>query len=176
MPSLEVGKVEYDNYIRNGLLTQLSRIAAGENIEEAHMRNRQMIAKWAFEKGKADKVIEQVSRNGKTYFHINDYNKLRSLFGQLLQETQRITSEGDYQAAKNLIENYGVKVDPGLHKEVLERYARLNIAPYSGFIQPKLTPVMQDGKIIDVKISYPTDFVKQMLEYGKDYSFLPDYN
>lgn len=176
MPSLEVGKVEYDSYIRGGLMTQLSRLAPGENIEEAHMRNRQMIAKWVFEKGKADKVIEQVSRNGKTYFRINDYNKLRQLFGQLLRETQRITSEGDYEGAKNLIENYGVKVDPALHKEVLDRYAKLNIAPYAGFIQPKLTPVMQNGKITDVKISYPTNFVNQMLEYGKNHSFLPDYN
>lgn len=176
MPSLEVGKVEYDNYIRNGLLTQLSRIAPGENIEEAHMRNRQMIAKWVFEKGKADKVIEQVNRNGKTYFKINDYEKLRALFGQLLRETQRITSEGDFAGAKNLIENYGVKVDPALHKEVLARYAKLNIAPYSGFIQPKLTPVMQTGKMVDVNISYPTDFVKQMMDYGNNYSFLPHYN
>ncbi|MGV3585629.1 MAG: dipeptidyl-peptidase 3 family protein [Adhaeribacter sp.] len=176
MPSLEVGKAEYDGYIRNGLMTQLSRLALGENIEEAHMRNRQMVAKWVYEKGKADNVIEQVKRNGKTYFRINDYTKLRNLFGQLLRETQRITSEGDYEGAKNLIENYGVKVDPALHKEVLDRYAKLNNAPYSGFIQPKLTPVMQDGKIQDVKISYPANFVQQMLEYGKNYSFLPHYN
>lgn len=176
IPSLEVGKAEYDSYIRNGLITQLSRLAPGENIEEAHMRNRQMVAKWAYEKGKAGNVIEKVTRDGKTYFKINDYNKLRNLFGQLLRETQRITSEGDFEGAKNLIENYGVKVDQELHKEVLNRYAKLNIASYSGFIQPKLIPVMQDGKITNVKISYPTDFVKQMLEYGKHYSFLPDYN
>jgi dipeptidyl-peptidase-3 len=176
IPSMEVGKVEYDNYIRNGLMTQLARLAPGENIEEAHMRNRQMISQWAYEKGKSDNVIEKMSRGGKTYFRINDYTKLRSLFGQLLRETQRITSEGDFEAAKNLIETYGVKVDPQLHEEVLARYARLNIAPYSGFIQPKLVPVMQDGKLVDVKVTYPTDFVKQMLEYGKIYSYLPDYN
>jgi dipeptidyl-peptidase III len=176
IPSLEVGKAEYDNYIRNGLLTQLSRIAPGDNIEEAHMRNRQMVAKWAYEKGRNDKVIEKVVRDGKTYFRINDYQKLRELFGQLLRETQRVTSEGDFEGAKNLIENYGVKVDQDLHKEVLARYAKLNIAPYSGFIQPKLTPVMQNGQVVDVKISYPTNFVQQMLEYGKNYSLLPDYN
>jgi dipeptidyl-peptidase III len=176
IPSLEVGKAEYDNYIRNGLLTQLARIAPGENIEEAHMRNRQMVAKWAYEKGKADNVIEKVVRDGKTYFKINDYQKLRELFGQLLRETQRVTSEGDFEGAKNLIENYGVKVDQQLHKEVLARYAKLNMAPYSGFIQPKLTPVMQNGQVVDVKISYPSNFVQQMLEYGKNYSFLPDYN
>ena len=140
------------------------------------MRNRQMVAKWAYEKGKADKVIEKVRREGKTYFKINDYQKLRSLFGQLLRETQRVTSEGDFAGAKNLIETYGVKVDQELHQEVLARYAKLNIAPYAGFIQPKLTPVMQNGQVIDVKISYPTDFVQQMLEYGKQYSFLPHYN
>ncbi|MGV3504212.1 MAG: dipeptidyl-peptidase 3 family protein [Adhaeribacter sp.] len=176
IPSLEVGKAEYDSYIRNGLITQLARIAPGEDIEEAHMRNRQMVAKWAYEKGKADNVIEKVTRNGKTYFKINDYQKLRTLFGQLLRETQRVTSEGDFEGAKNLIENYGVKVDQELHKEVLARYAKLNIAPYSGFIQPKLSPVTENGRIIDVKISYPRDFVQQMLEYGKNYSFLPDYN
>jgi dipeptidyl-peptidase III len=135
-----------------------------------------MVAQWAYEKGKADKVIEKVSREGKTYFKINDYQKLRSLFGQLLRETQRVTSEGDFEGAKNLIETYGVKVDQDLHQEVLARYAKLNIAPYSGFIQPKLTPVMQNGQVIDVKLSYPTDFVQQMLEYGKHYSFLPEYN
>jgi dipeptidyl-peptidase III len=176
IPSLEVGKAEYDKYIRGGLITQLSRIAPGEDIEEAHMRNRQMVAKWAYEKGKADNVIEKVVRDGKTYFKINDYQKLRDLFGQLLRETQRVTSEGDFEGAKNLIENYGVKVDQDLHQEVLARYAKLKDAPYSGFIQPKLTPVVQNGRIVDVKISYPANFVQQMLEYGKNYSFLPDYN
>ncbi|ALD20457.1 dipeptidyl-peptidase 3 family protein [Hymenobacter sp. DG25A] len=176
MPSLEVGKAEYDNYMRNGLMTQLVRLTPGETVEESHMRNRQMVAKWVFEKGKKDKVVEMVTRDGKTFVHINDYAKLRTLFGQLLRETQRLTSEGDYAAAKNLIETYGVKVDPTLHKEVLARYSKLNIAPYAGFIQPKLVPVMQEGKMVDVKVEYPTDFAQQMLEYGRKYSFLPLHN
>ncbi|MGV3538859.1 MAG: dipeptidyl-peptidase 3 family protein [Rufibacter sp.] len=176
MPSLDAGKAEYDGYIRNGLMTQLSRLAPGEQIEEAHMRNRQMVAGWVFEKGKKDNVIERVTRNGKTYFKINDYQKLRELFGQLLRETQRITSEGDYNAAKNLVENYGVKVDQALHKEVLERYSKLNIAPYAGFIQPRLSPVVKDGKIVDVLITYPDNFTRQMLEYGEIYNLLPHYN
>jgi dipeptidyl-peptidase-3 len=176
MPSLEVGKAEYDGYIRGGLMTQLSRLALGETVEEAHMRNRQMVAAWAYEKGKKDNVIERVTKDGKTYFKINDYQKLRGLFGQLLRETQRITSEGDFNAAKNLIETYGVKVDQTLHKEVLQRYAKLNIAPYAGFIQPKLTPVVKDGKIVDVLLTYPTNFTQQMLEYGNTYNLLPHYN
>ncbi|AMM52362.1 dihydrofolate reductase [Rufibacter sp. DG15C] len=176
MPSLEVGKAEYDGYIRSGLMTQLSRLALGETVEEAHMRNRQMVAAWAYEKGKKDNVIERVTKDGKTYFKINDYQKLRGLFGQLLRETQRITSEGDFNAAKNLIETYGVKVDQTLHKEVLQRYAKLNIAPYAGFIQPKLTPVVKDGKIVDVILTYPTNFTQQMLEYGNTYNLLPHYN
>ncbi|WP_400190196.1 dihydrofolate reductase [Hymenobacter sp. B81] len=176
MPSLEVGKAEYDGYIRNGLMTQLTRLPLGETVEESHMRNRQMVAKWVYEKGQKEKVIEKVTREGKTYFKINDYQKLRGLFGQLLRETQRITSEGDYNGAKNLIENYGVKVDPVLHKEVLARYEKLNIAPYQGFIQPRLVPVQQDGKMVDVKVEYPADFAQQMLEYGRKYSFLPHVN
>ncbi|PJJ61214.1 dipeptidyl-peptidase 3 family protein [Hymenobacter chitinivorans] len=176
VPSLEVGKAEYDNYIRNGLMGQLVRLPLGETVEEAHMRNRQMVAKWAYEKGKKANVIEKVTKNGKTYFKVNDYQKLRGLFGQLLRELQRLTSEGDYAAAKNLIETYGVKVDPALHKEVLERYAKLNIAPYAGFIQPKLVPVEQGGKIVDVKLEYPSDFAQQMLEYSRKYKFLPNYN
>ncbi|AKQ45379.1 dihydrofolate reductase [Rufibacter radiotolerans] len=176
MPNLEVGKAEYDGYIRGGLITQLSRIAPGEVIEEDHMRNRQMIAAWAFEKGKKDNVIEKVTKNGKTYFKINDYQKLRALFGQLLRETQRITSEGDLAAAKNLVETYGVKVDKALHQEVLQRYATLKIAPYSGFIQPKLSPVVKDGKIVDVLLVYPDNFTQQMLEYGTVYNLLPHYN
>ncbi|GAA3923052.1 dipeptidyl-peptidase 3 family protein [Hymenobacter algoricola] len=176
VPSLEVGKAEYDNYIRNGLMSQLTRLSLGETVEEAHMRNRQMVAKWAFEKGKKDNVIEKVTRDGKTYFRVNDYQKLRGLFGQLLRELQRLTSEGDYAAAKNLIETYGVKVDPVLHKEVLERYAKLNIAPYQGFIQPRLVPVEAGGKIVDVKVEYPTDFAQQMLDYSRKYQFLPNYN
>ncbi|GAA4384631.1 dipeptidyl-peptidase 3 family protein [Hymenobacter koreensis] len=176
MPSLEVGKTEYDGYIRNGLMVQLTRLPLGETVEESHMRNRQMVAKWAYEKGQKDKVIEKVTRDGKTFFKINDYEKLRALFGQLLRETQRITSEGDYNGAKNLIETYGVKVDPVLHKEVLARYQKLNIAPYQGFIQPRLVPVEANGKITDVKLEYPTDFAQQMLEYGRKYSFLPNVN
>jgi dipeptidyl-peptidase III len=176
VPSLEVGKAEYDNYIRNGLMTQLVRLPLGETVEEAHMRNRQMVAKWAYEKGQKDKVIEKVTRDGKTYFRVNDYQKLRELFGQLLRETQRVTSEGDFNGAKLLIETYGVKVDPVLHKEVLARYQKLNIAPYAGFIQPKLVPVEQDGKIVDVKVEYPSDFAQQMLEFGRKYSYLPHAN
>ncbi|QNH63476.1 dipeptidyl-peptidase 3 family protein [Hymenobacter sediminicola] len=176
VPSADVAKAEYDNYIRNGLMTQLVRLQLGETVEEAHMRNRQMVAKWVFEKGKQEKVVEKVMRDGKTYFRVNDYEKLRGLFGQLLRELQRITSEGDYAAGKALIETYGVKVDPVLHKEVLARYATLNIAPYAGFIQPRLVPVEQDGKIVDVKVEYPTDFAKQMLDYGRKYRLLPNYN
>ncbi|MCC3160572.1 dihydrofolate reductase [Hymenobacter sp. 15J16-1T3B] len=176
VPSLEVGKAEYDSYIRNGLMTQLVRLPLGETVEEAHMRNRQMVAKWVYEKGQKDKVIEKVTKDGKVYFRINDYTKLRGLFGQLLRETQRITSEGDYNGAKNLIENYGVKVDPALHKEVLARYQKLNIAPYAGFIQPRLVPVEREGKIVDVKLEYPSDFAQQMLDYGRKYSFLPHVN
>jgi dipeptidyl-peptidase III len=176
MPSLEVGKAEYDSYMLNGLMLQLSRLKQGENLEEAHMRNRQLVASWAFEKGKKENVTEKVVRDGKTYIKINDYQKLRTLFGELLKEIQRIKSEGDYAAATALVETYGVKVDPVLHKEVLERYARLNIAPYKGFIQPELTAIMENGKVKDVKISYPSDFTKQMLDYGKKYSFLPVKN
>jgi dipeptidyl-peptidase-3 len=179
MPSLEVGKAEYDAYIRGGLMTQLYRIEPGKNIEEAHMRNRQEIAAWVYEKGQPENVIERVQRDGKTYFVINDYDKLRTLFGQLLREHQRIRSEGDFAGAQALIENYGTKVDPDLHAEVLRRYATLNVAPYSGFINPRLVPVLKDGasgEIIDVKVEYPTDFLGQMLEYGRSYSYLPLVN
>lgn len=176
MPSLEVGKAEYDSYIMNGLITQLTRIKPGNNLEEAHMRNRQLNAKWVYEMGKKDNVIEMVKKDGKTYTKINDYNKLRDLFGQLLREIQRIKSEGDYNAGKNLVETYGVKVDQQLLKEVLARYSKLNIKPYKGFIQPKLTPVMNGDEITDVEISYPESFFEQMLEYGKNYSFLPVEN
>lgn len=176
MPTLDYGKAAYDEYITKGLLVQLSRIKEGKQLEEAHMRNRQMVAAWVFEKGQKDNVIEKKTENGKTYFIINDYNKLKILFGELLKEIQRIKSEGDYNAGKNLIENYGVKVDIDLHKEVLARYKSLGIAPYQGFIQPKLTPVYEDEKIIDVKIEYPKNFTEQMLEYGKKYALLPAYN
>lgn len=173
MPSLEVGKEAYDSYIRNGLMLQLRRLKPGDDIEEAHMRNRQMIAKWVLEKGKPDNVIERKEKDGKTYFVINDYEKLHNLFGQLLREIQRIKSEGDFEAGKNLIENYGVKVDEGLHKEVLERVAKLKSAPYGGFINPKLVPVTDEsGTITDVKVEYPEDFTEQMLYYSKTYSNL----
>ncbi|MCK9481378.1 MAG: dipeptidyl peptidase 3 [Bacteroidia bacterium] len=176
MESIEVGKAEYDNYMMNGLMTQLTRLKLGDDIEEAHMRNRALVAYWCYEKGKADNVVEMVKVNGKTYVHINDYNKLRELFGQLLREIQRIKSEGDYVAGKNLVETYGVKVNQELHKEVLERYATLNLKPYKGFIQPKLVPVMQGDKIIDVKLEYPESFFDQMMEYARDYSTLPIIN
>jgi len=176
IPSLDVAKAEYNSYIRNGLMTQLTRIQPGKNIEESHMRNRQLIAGWAYEKGKAENVIERKTKDGETYFVINDYAKLKTLFGKLLAEIQRIKSEGDYEAGKTLAENYGVKVDQKLHAEVLERFKKLNIAPYGGFINPVFTPVTKDGKIMDVKISYPDNFSIQMIEYGKHYSYLPTYN
>lgn len=173
MPTLDVGKAQYDGYIMNGLMTQLFRIKPGQQLEQAHMRNRQLVSAWAFEKGKADKVIERITRDGKTFFRINDYNKLRTLFGQLLREIQRIKSEGDYAAGQNLVETYGVKVDQALLTEVHRRYAPLNIAPFQGFIQPRLVPVQSAGEIVDVKVEYPADFLGQMLEYGRDYAFLP---
>jgi dipeptidyl-peptidase-3 len=176
MPSLDVGKVAYDDYIRSAMLVQLARLEPGENIEEAHMRNRQMVAKWVIEKGKADNVIERVETDGKTTFRINDYAKLRTLFGDLLREVQRIKSEGDYEAGRKLVETYGVKVDKELHAQVLRRYKALNIAPYAGFINPRLVPVERDGKIVDVKVEYPDNFVVQMLEYAENYSFLPTVN
>lgn len=176
MPSLEVGKAEYDSYIMNGLISQLTRLKSGDNLEEAHMRNRQLNAMWVYEKGKADNVIEFVKRDGKTYTKINDYNKLRALFGQLLREIQRVKSEGDFEAGKNLVENYGVKVDQNLLTEVLGRYATLNVKPYKGFIQPKLVPVMKGTEIVDVRVTYPTSFFKQMMEYGEKYAFLPVVN
>lgn len=175
-PSTEVGMAEYDSYMLNGLITQLSRLKLGENIEEAHMRNRALVARWALEKGKKDKVVEMLKKDGKTYVRINDYNKLRDLFGQLLREIQRIKSEGDYAAGKALVENYGVKVDPTLHREVLDRYAKLNLKPYKGFIQPRLVPVMNGDEITDVKVEYPESFFQQMLEYGKKYAYLPVHN
>jgi dipeptidyl-peptidase-3 len=176
MPSLEVGMAEYDNYILNGLIMQLTRIKLGDHLEEAHMRNRQLVASWAFEKGKKDNVIEMVKKDGKTYVKVNNYEKLRVIFGELLKEIQRIKSEGDYKSATALVEGYGVKVDKTLHQEVLERFEKLNVAPYKGFIQPKLVPVMEGDKITDVKIEYPTNFSQQMLEFGKKYSLLPVIN
>jgi dipeptidyl-peptidase-3 len=176
MPSLDVAKAEYDGYIRNGLITQLTRIELGKDIEESHMRNRQLIAKWVFEKGESEKVIEKIVEEGKTYFVVNDYQKLRVLFGELLAEVQRIKSEGDFEAGKRLVEDYAVKVDVELHKEVKERFTKLNLAAYAGFINPDYHPVYEEDKMVDVKISYPNDFATQMLEYGEKYSFLPHKN
>ncbi len=173
VPDDETGKAEYDSYIRNGLMTQLVRIHPGKTIEEAHMRDRSLIAHWVFEKGKEKNIIEMVKKDGKSYFRINDYEGLRNQFGELLKIIQRITSEGDYNAAKTLVETYAVQVDGELHKEVLERYGKLNIAPYSGFINPQYTLVKKGETITDVTISYPEDFAKQMMFYSKKYSFLP---
>lgn len=172
MPNMDVAKAEYDSYIMNGLMTQLTRIKLGDNIEEAHMRNRQLNAMWAYEKGKKDNVIEFVKRDGKTYVRVNDYAKLRKLFGDLLREIQRIKSEGDFKAGQALVENYGVKVDQVLHKEILDRYSKLGIKPYRGFIQPRLVATMKGDKASDVKVEYPTSFFEQMMEYGKKYSYL----
>ncbi len=173
VPSLEVGKAEYDSYIRNGLMLQLRRIIPGNNIEQAHMRNRQMVCNWVYEKGKADNIIEKISKDGKTYYKVRDYDKLRTLFGQLLREVQRIKSQGDFEAGKALIETYGVKVDQALHQEVLARAEKLNIPPYGGFINPRLVPVTDEqGNITNIKLEYPDDFTGQMIEYGAQYSFL----
>ncbi|MFD1163609.1 dipeptidyl-peptidase 3 family protein [Hwangdonia seohaensis] len=172
-----VGKAAYDGYIRNGLMTQLIRLNLGDDVEEAHMRNRQWVSAWAYEKGKADNVIEKVTRDGKTYFNINDYDKLHDLFGQLLRETQRIKSEGDYAAVEALVEGYGVKVDQAIHAEVLERNKQFTSAPYSGFVNPVLVAEKNEaGEIIAIKVTQPETFPGQMLEYSKNYSFLPEVN
>jgi dipeptidyl-peptidase-3 len=170
MPTKDVGICEYNSYIRGGLLTQLVRVEKGKDIEESHMRNRQLIAKWAYEHGKNKNVIEKKQREGKTYFIINDYQELNHLFGELLKEVQRIKSEGDYKAAQNLVEDYGVKVDSEIHEEVLQRWKKLNIAPYAGFINPSYQAITKDNKIIDVLINYPDDFSNQMIDYGTNYS------
>jgi dipeptidyl-peptidase-3 len=163
----------YDGYIRNGLMTQLRRLELGDNVEESHMRNRQWVSAWVFEKGKEEGVIEKVSRDGKTYYDIKNYDRLRELFGELLKETQRIKSEGDYEAAQNLVENYGVKVDQEIHKEVLERNAQFKSPPYSGFVNPVLVPEMDEqGEIISIKIEQPKDFATQMLQYTERFNFL----
>ncbi|WP_179333164.1 dipeptidyl-peptidase 3 family protein [Winogradskyella costae] len=173
----KVGKAAFDGYIRNGLMTQLIRLDLGDDVEEAHMRNRQWVSAWAFEKGKADNVIEKVTRDGKTYFNINDYEKLHDLFGQLLRETQRIKSEGDYAAVEALVEGYGVKVDQAIHAEVLERNKQFPSPPYSGFVNPVLVPEMDDaGEITAIKVTQPNAFSEQMLRYSKDYNNLPDVN
>ena len=177
MESLETGKSEYDSYIRNGLMAQMQRLEPGADIEEAHMRNRQWVSAWSYEKGMKENVISKISRNGKTYFEINDYKKLQAIFGDLLMEVQRIKSEGDYSACQALVEDYGVKVDTNLHQEVLARVEKLNIAPYGGFINPKMVANTNvAGEIISIDMTYPEDFSEQMLDYAERYSFLPDYN
>lgn len=176
-PDAEAYKAEYYSYLMNGLMTQLVRIELGNNIEEAHMRNRQLIARWVYEQGKDDNVVELVKKEGKTYVKVNDYEKLRSLFGQLLSEIQRIKSTGDLEAARNIVETYAVKVDPELHAEVLERYKKLNLAPYKGFVNPVYEAVMdENGEITDVKVTYNEGYAEQMLRYSRDYSALPYIN
>ena len=176
-PDAEAYKAQYYGYMMNGLLTQMVRIEPGKDIEEAHMRNRALIARWAFEQGRPENVAELVSRNGKTYVRINDYGKLRGLFGQLLREIQRIKSEGDYEAARNLVERYAVKLDPVLHREILERYRALHLSPYKGFINPVYTPVRDSqGHITDVAVSYGEAYDAQMLRYSRDYATLPYQN
>lgn len=173
LPVEDAAKASYDAYLRNGLLTQIVRIKPGKDIEEAHMRNRSAISHWVYEKGRKENVVEIFRKDNKSYVGINDYLKLRNLFGDLLKEIQRIKSEGDYEAGKNLIENYGVKVDPDLHAEILERYKKLNLAPYTGFVNPILLPVYNtNGEITDVVFEYVDDYLGQMLEYGRKYSFL----
>ena len=173
LPVEDAAKASYDAYLRNGLLTQIVRIKPGKDIEEAHMRNRSAISHWVYEKGRKENVVEIFRKDNKSYVGINDYLKLRNLFGDLLKEIQRIKSEGDYEAGKNLIENYGVKVDQDLHAEILERYKKLNLAPYTGFVNPILLPVYNtNGEITDVVLEYVDDYLGQMLEYGRKYSFL----
>ncbi len=176
-PNAEAYKAEYYTYLMNGLMTQLVRIEPGNNVEEAHMRNRQLIARWVYEKGATDKVVEMMKKDGKTYIVVNDYEKLRTLFGQLLAEVQRIKSTGDFVAARNLVETYAVKVDPVLHAEVLERYKKLNLAPYKGFVNPKYEAVTDaKGNITDVTVTYNEGYAEQMLRYSRDYSTLPAIN
>ena len=177
MNTLDVGRAEYDSYLRNGMLTQLQRLELGANIEESHMRNRAWVSQWCYEQGQADGVVEQVVRDGKTYMDIKDYDALRGLFGDLLREVQRIKSQGDYDAAKALVEGYGVKVDPAVHEEVLERVSVLGVAPYGGFINPEMTAERdEDGNFVSVEVTYPDDFTGQMLRYSEAFSFLPDVN
>ena len=176
MPSIEVGHAAYDHFVRNALLQQLNRVEPGKDLEEDHMRNRQLIARWAYEQGLPDNVIEKRVRDGKTYFVVNDYAKLRALFGELLRDLQRIKSTGDYAAIRALVERYGVKVDPELRAEVQARYAALDIPAYTGFIGPRLVPVRDGAAIVDVRIEYPDDFAAQMLEYADRYTFLPAWN
>ena len=177
VPDQEAYKAEYYKYMMNGLMTQLVRIAKGKDVEEAHMRNRQLIARWTYEHGQRDKVVEIVRREGKSYVVINDYRRLRELFAQLLAEIQRIKSEGDFEAAKQLVESYGVKIDPRLHEEILERYKKLNLAPYKGFVNPVMRLVKNaQGEVTDVTLDYTEGYAAQMLRYSRDYSYLNSYN
>ncbi len=176
VPDMEAYKAQYYDYMMNGAMTQLVRIEKGKTIEESHMRNRQLIAMWCLEKGAADKVMELRKRDGKTYLVVNDYEKLRALFGQLLAEIQRIKSTGDFEAAKQLVETYAVQVNPELHEEMLTRYAELHLAPYSGFVNPVYKPVMENGKITDVLIDYSEGYTEQHLRYSREYSVLPTFN
>ncbi len=176
VPNGDVAKAQYATYIMNGMMTQLARIEFGKDVEQSHMRNRKLISEWCYEKGSADNVIEWVVEGGKRYVVVNDFDKLRELFAELLFEIQRIKSEGDYEAGRQLIETYAVKIDRSLHRELLDRYAALNIEPYGGFINPDFELVEQNGEIVDVKIVYPTSYVDQMMGYSKDYSPLPNIN
>ncbi len=174
---LGVGMAAYDGYIRNGLMTQLIRLNLGDDVEEAHMRNRQWVSAWVYENGLKDNVIEKVFRDGKTYFNITNYNKLHNLFGELLRETQRIKSEGDFTAVQKLVEGYGVKVDQTIHANVLERNKQFKSAPYGGFVNPVLVPLIDsNGEIISIKVNYVKSFVDQMLDYSSRYNFLPEVN
>ena len=176
IPTLDVAKAQYASYIMNGMMTQLSRIELGKNVEESHMRNRKMIAEWCYEKGKENNVIEWIEKDGKKYIVVNDFDALRKLFGDMLYEVQRIKSEGDYEAGKALVENYGVTVEPELHKQVRERYYALGIEPYGGFVNPEYQLVEKDGESIDVVVTYPANYTEQHLLYSKEYSFLPSIN
>jgi len=176
LPTLDAAWAEYAKYIMNGLMTQLTRIAPGKNVEESHMRNRMLIAAWCYERGRADNVIEMRVENGKTYVVVNDFEKLRALFGELLGEVQRIKSEGDFAAGQALVESYGVKVNPALHTEVLARYAALDLAPYAGFVNPVYVPTVENGEIVDVRITYTEGYTDQMLRYAREFSFLPSEN
>ena len=177
LPTADAYQAEYYKYLMNGLMTQLTRIQPGKTIEQAHMRCRAAISQWVLEKGKEDQVVELVQRDGKTFVVVNDYEKMRGLIGQLLAEIQRIKSEGDYEAGKNMIENYGVKVNPELHKEILDRYAKLNLAPWRGFVNPTYTAIYDaNGNITDVTVSFNEGYAEQMLRYSKEYNSLPSYN
>ncbi len=176
VPSFDVAKAQYASYVMNGAMTQFSRIELGKDVEQAHMRNRKLISEWAIELGKKDNVIEWVVKDGKRYLVVNDFQKLRTIFGEQLREIQRIKSEGDFEAGKALIEKYAVKIDQELHKEVRERYYALNIEPYSGMVNPEYELVMEGDKIVDVKVSYPANYIEQHLHYSKNYSFLPSLN